>query len=157
MLIELRQLPHGEQYDGAKRRQHHQAGCPRAHRPRDADDIVPGPGIPSGLRGFEMALAHRGGTKGGVLILVLSGRLGFNSAGIIDAVVARAVGAGDTRLVIDLSGVDYLSSAGLHALSAAAGRCLSGGGALALCGLTDLRGSRGTWWTASRPANRAFA
>jgi anti-sigma B factor antagonist len=73
----------------------------------------------------------------GVLILALSGRLGFNSAGIVDAVVARAVGAGDTRLVIDLAGVDYLSSAGLHALAAAAGRCLSVGGALALCGLTE--------------------
>jgi anti-anti-sigma factor len=73
----------------------------------------------------------------GVLIFVLSGRLGFNSAAIIDAVVARAVGAGDTRLVIDLAGVDYLSSAGLHALSAAAGRCLSLGGAVAMCGLTE--------------------
>jgi anti-anti-sigma regulatory factor len=39
--------------------------------------------------------------------------------------------------VIDLAGIDYLSSAGLHALSAAADRCLSLGGAVALCGLTE--------------------
>jgi anti-sigma B factor antagonist len=75
--------------------------------------------------------------RGGVLILVLSGRLGFNSAGTVGAVVARAVGAGDVRLVIDLAGVDYVSSAGLRALAAAAGQCLSVGGALALCGLTE--------------------
>lgn len=75
--------------------------------------------------------------RGGVLVLALSGRLGAASAASVDAAVARAVGRGDARLVIDLEGVDYASSAGLKALAAAAATCARVHGALALCGLTD--------------------
>jgi stage II sporulation protein AA (anti-sigma F factor antagonist) len=39
--------------------------------------------------------------------------------------------------VIDLTGVDYVSSAGLRALEAAAALCAQRHGALALCGVTD--------------------
>jgi anti-anti-sigma factor len=39
--------------------------------------------------------------------------------------------------VIDLAGVDYVSSAGLNALAAAAGVCTRAGGALALCALAE--------------------
>jgi len=72
-----------------------------------------------------------------VLVLSLAGRLGAASAVRVDAAVAEAVGRGDARLVIDLAGVDYVSSAGLHALAAAAGLCARARGALALCGLAD--------------------
>jgi anti-anti-sigma factor len=73
----------------------------------------------------------------GVLVLALAGRLGAASAASFDAAVAEAVGRGDARLVIDLAGVDYVSSAGLNALASAAGRCARSHGALVVCGLVD--------------------
>ena len=73
----------------------------------------------------------------GVIVLALVGRVGAASAVSLDAAVARIVGGGDARLVIDLAGVDYVSSAGLNALTAAAALCVRAGGALALCGLAE--------------------
>jgi stage II sporulation protein AA (anti-sigma F factor antagonist) len=73
----------------------------------------------------------------GVLVIALSGRLGAASAVGFAAAVAEAVGRGDARLVIDLAAVDYVSSAGLHALASAAGLCARSRGALVLCGLVD--------------------
>ena len=73
----------------------------------------------------------------GALVLVLIGRLGAASAGRFDAAVAEAVLRGDRRLVIDLEGVDYVSSAGLTALVTAAGLCAAARGALAVCGLAE--------------------
>ncbi len=75
--------------------------------------------------------------RDGVLVLTLTGRLGVESAVKLEATVADAVGRGDARLVIDLTGVDYVSSAGLRVLGDAAGRCAGARGALALCGLVD--------------------
>jgi anti-anti-sigma factor len=75
--------------------------------------------------------------RDGVLVLAVAGRLGAASAVVLDAAVGRAVARGDARLVIDLAGVDYVSSAGLKALASAADMCLRGRGALALCGLVD--------------------
>jgi len=73
--------------------------------------------------------------RDGVLVLTLAGRLGAESAVRLEASVADAVGRGKARLVIDLTGVDYVSSAGLRVLGEAAGRCTGARGALALCGL----------------------
>ena len=75
--------------------------------------------------------------RDGVLVIALAGRLGAASAARFDAAVAEAVGRGDARLVIDLAGVDYISSAGLKALVAAAGLCARARGAMALCTLTE--------------------
>lgn len=73
----------------------------------------------------------------GVLVLALAGRLGAASAGSFDAAIAQTVGRGDARLVIDLTAVDYVSSAGLNALASAAALCARARGALVLCGLVD--------------------
>jgi len=73
----------------------------------------------------------------GALVLILAGRLGTASAPQFDAKVAEAVLRGDRRLVIDLKGVDYVSSAGLKALATAAGACAEARGSLALCGLAE--------------------
>ena len=75
--------------------------------------------------------------RDGVLVLALTGRLGAASAVRYDAAVADAVDRGYARLVIDMAGVDYVSSAGLNALGAAAGLCARARGALALCALAD--------------------
>jgi anti-anti-sigma factor len=77
------------------------------------------------------------GVQDGVLVLTLSGRLGTASAGgLIDAVL-QAVEAGHLAILIDLAGVDYMSSPGLIAVDAAAGRMRVAGGRLALCGACD--------------------
>lgn len=69
-------------------------------------------------------------------VFALSGRLGQLGAGhLIERLVAD-VPAG-TTVVLDLSGVDYASSAGLTALDAIAGRVIAGGGRLVLCGLSE--------------------
>ena len=73
----------------------------------------------------------------GALVLVLAGRLGTASAAQFGAAVAEAVMRGDRRLVIDLKGVDYVSSAGLKALATAASACAEARGSLALCGLAE--------------------
>jgi anti-anti-sigma factor len=71
-----------------------------------------------------------------VNVLTLTGRLSQNAAENLNRALARAIDAGDTRIVVDLAGVDYLSSAALSALDLAAARCTSLGGCLALCSLT---------------------
>jgi anti-anti-sigma factor len=73
----------------------------------------------------------------GALVLALAGRLGADSARNLDVVVAAAVGRGESRLVIDLEGVDYVSSAGLKALATAASLCTRAQGGLALCGVGE--------------------
>jgi anti-anti-sigma factor len=73
----------------------------------------------------------------GVLVLALTGRLGAASAVRFGTAVTEAVVRGDIRLVVDLDGVDYISSAGLKALAAAASHCSDARGALSLCRLTE--------------------
>ena len=63
--------------------------------------------------------------RDGVLVLSLAGRMGVVSAATLVTTVADAVARGDRNLVLDLTKVDYLSSAGLNALEAAADRCAS--------------------------------
>ena len=76
--------------------------------------------------------------QGDVLILALRGRLGTASAGdLLDAVVRAVDGDGYRAILVDLEGVDYMSSAGLIALDAAAGRIHGAGGRLAVSGVCD--------------------
>ena len=72
----------------------------------------------------------------GVAVFAVKGRLGTVSSGALVEALTRAVNEGSHRVVVDLSGVDYLSSAGLLALHALLGRFVAAGGELALCGLT---------------------
>jgi anti-anti-sigma factor len=74
-----------------------------------------------------------------VLVLELAGRVGAASAGLLAEAVANAFNRGD-RLVVDLSGVDYVSSAGLRALEVAAGEAAGNGGrpgTLVLCAVSE--------------------
>jgi stage II sporulation protein AA (anti-sigma F factor antagonist) len=70
--------------------------------------------------------------RDGVLLLLLAGRVGVASAATLATAVADAVTRGDRHLVLDLSAVDYVSSAGLKALETAADRCAETHGSLAL-------------------------
>jgi anti-anti-sigma factor len=72
-----------------------------------------------------------------VLVIAPSGRMGTVSSGEVIEAVVKAVKAGERRMVLDLAGVDYISSAGLLALQALAGRMHVAGGTLVLCGLVE--------------------
>lgn len=75
--------------------------------------------------------------RDGVLVLSLAGRVGFVSAATLVTTVADAVARGDRHVVLDLAAVDYASSAGLHALEAAADRCASADGSLVLRAVSE--------------------
>ena len=59
-------------------------------------------------------------TENGATVLVLKGRLGHGTAGELEAAAKAVLAAGISHLVIDLSAVDYLSSAGLRVLESLA-------------------------------------
>ena len=73
----------------------------------------------------------------GVVVLCVEGRLGTTSSGCLIEAISGAIESGERQLLLDLSGVDYVSSAGLLALDAAAGRMHVAGGCLTLCGLAE--------------------
>ena len=73
--------------------------------------------------------------RAGWTLVTLAGRLDMNSAGPLEQQLEGRVAAGDRRLAIDMSRLDYLSSAGLRALLVAAQRLREVQGQLALVGL----------------------
>jgi anti-anti-sigma factor len=68
---------------------------------------------------------------------VLAGRVAHASSRALDEQVSGLLGAGNTRLVMDFSGVDYVSSAGLQVVGRAAASAKAAGGALVVTGLSD--------------------
>ena len=71
----------------------------------------------------------------GVNVVRLSGRFDAQSAGQVDEGLQKAVADGGNKLVIDMSSVEYISSAGLRILLSTAKRINASAGKLALCGL----------------------
>jgi anti-anti-sigma factor len=69
----------------------------------------------------------------GVMVLTVTGRLGVDTSGMLIDALLEAMRQGQRRILVDLHGVDYMSSAGLLALDAAAGRMHQTGGDLVLC------------------------
>ena len=72
-----------------------------------------------------------------VVVLVLRGRIGSLSAAALTDAASREIQDGRLRVLIDLADVDYISSAGLDALQAMAGRIHASGGTVVLCALTE--------------------
>lgn len=73
----------------------------------------------------------------GVLILMLNGRLDTNSAPEADRQIGDAIDQGETRVLVDFSKTDYISSAGLRILLKATKRLKQAGGAFALCNANE--------------------
>jgi anti-anti-sigma factor len=73
----------------------------------------------------------------GVLIVTVAGRLGTASSGVLVETLVQAIRDGHRRILCDLEGVDYASSAGLRALDAISGRMHAAGGDLVLCSLSE--------------------
>jgi anti-sigma B factor antagonist len=80
-----------------------------------------------------MELTHE--VVNGLLVLRPESRIDSSNAAAFEARCAALIAGGPKKVVIDFSGVDYISSAGLRVLLVAAKNAKSQGGALTLCGL----------------------
>jgi anti-anti-sigma factor len=74
---------------------------------------------------------------GEVHVFAPAGRLGTLSSGDLVEALVGAITDGARLVLVDLAGVDYISSAGLLALDAVSGRVQAANGALVLCGLVE--------------------
>ena len=73
--------------------------------------------------------------KGGALVIAPEGRVDSVSSSELERLVVSRIDAGEKRLVLDLSAVEYISSAGLRVLLMAAKRLKEPPGGLVLCGM----------------------
>lgn len=74
---------------------------------------------------------------GDVQVFAPAGRLGtLSSGGLMEALLA-VLNRGARAVLLDLTKVDYISSAGLLALDAVSNRVQQAGGELVLCGLME--------------------
>jgi anti-anti-sigma factor len=75
--------------------------------------------------------------QGGAAVVVPDGRVDSGSAPELEAHLLGHVGAGETRLVVDFTSVEYISSAGLRVLLMLAKKLQSTGGRLVLCAMPE--------------------
>jgi anti-sigma B factor antagonist len=75
--------------------------------------------------------------KEGIYILGLKGRLDSNTSDDFEKMLLGLILGGETRLVLDFSDLDYISSAGLRVLLKAAKELKRNDGRLAFCSLKD--------------------
>ena len=71
----------------------------------------------------------------GVVVIVLTGKLDINTVELFNHSFAARVEEGQKLFVIDMNGVNYISSAGLRGVLVAVKKCESAGGRLFLNGL----------------------
>jgi anti-sigma B factor antagonist len=82
-----------------------------------------------------MRIAEERGS--GVVVVAPAGRVDSTTSSALETKLLGHVRSGDTRLVIDLEAVDYISSAGLRILLRAANELRPLGGTLVLCSMGD--------------------
>ncbi|MGA9598814.1 MAG: STAS domain-containing protein [Methylocystis sp.] len=80
-----------------------------------------------------MDLTHE--VSNGLLVISPKSRVDSGTAGAFEARCMSLISEGPTKVIIDFSDVDYISSAGLRALLIVGKKAKSLGGALTLCGL----------------------
>jgi anti-anti-sigma factor len=73
----------------------------------------------------------------GVIVLTISGRVSSLTVGQLEAALGATVADSVGGVVLDLSGVDYMSSPGLRALEKSFILLAAAGRRLVVCGLTD--------------------
>jgi len=74
--------------------------------------------------------------SGSATIVHVHGRLDSVTAKAFEEQMTQLIDGGENRLVLDLSQMDYVSSAGLRALLMANRKIVSAGGKIALCEAT---------------------
>ena len=75
--------------------------------------------------------------EGGVIVVSPHGRIDSTTSALLDRHLQGLAAAGQTRVVVDFTGVDYISSAGLRVLLALAKRGRDQKGRVALFGMND--------------------
>jgi len=83
-----------------------------------------------------VALEIRQEEAGGIRVLALTGRLDTETAADFELAVQDLLGAGERHFLVDVSGIGYVSSAGLRVLLSLAKQLDGGKGSLRLCGLS---------------------
>lgn len=72
-----------------------------------------------------------------ILVLEVAGRIGQAASAAFGDALAQASRRAGNRLILDMAGVDYVSSSGLEVLRAAASSLTAGRGALVLCRVSE--------------------
>ncbi|OZI63393.1 STAS domain-containing protein [Bordetella genomosp. 11] len=72
---------------------------------------------------------------GSALVVSPRGQINSANAAAVESELLSHVDNGERKLVLDLSGLDYISSAGLRVMLLVAKRLKQQAGALALCGI----------------------
>ena len=76
------------------------------------------------------------GRSGDVLVMAPRGRVDSTTSGDLEQRLLDLLGSGERRIVLDLAGIEYISSAGLRVLLVVAKRLKTAQGDLVLCALT---------------------
>ncbi|ADV61283.1 anti-anti-sigma factor [Isosphaera pallida ATCC 43644] len=77
---------------------------------------------------------------GEIAVLTVEGRVDATTCEALQDVVLKTIDEGQRKLLLDLGGVNYVSSAGLRVFLLAAKRLAADSGAVAFCALTkDVR------------------
>lgn len=85
----------------------------------------------------ESSLKIQSEKKGTATVIKLSGQIDASTAPNLSAELKKQVAGGNAKLVCDMAGVDYISSAGIGTLLAGLKDAKSGKGDLRLAGLTS--------------------
>ena len=75
--------------------------------------------------------------ESGVCILQFQGRIDALALQEVSAELKRALGDGSGKVLVDLSKTEYMSSAGIHALTDAQKLTYAGGGKMAVCSANE--------------------
>jgi len=76
--------------------------------------------------------------EGAVCVLAVMGRMDTLTAPEFEAQCAACAAEGTTRIVVDLSSLEYISSAGLRSILASAKKLKAAGGGLSFCCLSGI-------------------
>ena len=75
--------------------------------------------------------------RGDVTVVAPTGRIDSTTSNALEKALARLLDAGERKLVVDFSGVDYISSAGLRVFLVVAKRLKDAGGTLELAAMAE--------------------
>ncbi|WP_022660314.1 STAS domain-containing protein [Paucidesulfovibrio longus] len=75
---------------------------------------------------------------GDYVVLSVAGRMDALTAGEFEKQCCQCMDAGDAKIVADMGGVDYISSAGLRSILSAAKKLRGSQGEIRFCGLSGM-------------------
>lgn len=90
--------------------------------------------MPGGEKNMEL---HRV-VEDDIAVIAVSGRLDTATAPDFEKQSLSRVEEGDKKILLDFSGLEYISSAGLRAILALAKRAKASGGSVAVCAMTGM-------------------